>query len=305
MTSLPFQEPDPHPRASQRVVVPKGACDSHAHVIGPHARYPLVNGREGVTAPEALLVDYLAMLDALGLERGVLVQPGVYGTDNTSLTDAIATAPRRLRGIAVVENDITEKELLRLRERGVRGVRFNTRGGSAMSAGRGKLASIDTVKAFGAMLAACGMHVQMLIPVDKFADLDKSLADFPVDIVIDHMGYFEPSAGLNGDGFQALLRCLGSGRFWVKLSAPYRFSTQDVPYPEVSPFAQKMVQAAPDRVLWATDWPHSAVFRADGTEKRRMPNAGELLDRLADWAPDTATQQKILVDNPVRLYGFD
>ena len=302
--SVPFLGPDPHPRKPQRVAVPPGACDAHAHVVGPNSKYRLAGGREGVTPPEALLKDYMHMLSVLGITRAVLVQPGVYGTDNSALLDSIASAPDRLRGIAVVDPAVSDAELERLHNAGVRGVRFNTRGSSALSAGKRSPVSVETILRIGERLRALHLHVQLLIVIDDFSDVDRRLADYPTDIVIDHMAYFDPVRGLDSPGFRTLLRLVQTGRCWVKLSAPYRYSKQDVPYADIVPFARKLVEAAPDRMLWATDWPHSAVFKPDSADGRRMPNDGELLDILVDWVPDEAVRRRILVENPAKLYGF-
>lgn len=301
---VPFLGPDSHPRKARRVAVTPGSCDSHAHVVGPHSRYPRAGGRQGVVPPEALLEDYKHMLSALGIERAVLVQPSVYGTDNTALLDAIATAPDRMRGIAVVDSDVSDAELARLRKGGVKGVRFNTRGSGPLSAGKRGPVTMDTVLRSGERLRRLGWHAQFLMVIDSFPDVDRQLRDYPVDIVIDHMGYLDPARGLDSPGFQTLLRLLRTGRCWVKLSAPYRYSKQDAPYGDIAPFARKLLETAPDRVLWASDWPHSAVLRPGSGDTRRMPNDGELLDLLADWVPDEGLRRKILVDNPTRLYGF-
>jgi predicted TIM-barrel fold metal-dependent hydrolase len=177
------------------VVPPPASCDCHAHAIGPHDRYPLTGLRTGVTAPEASMHDYGRMLAVLGIQRCVLVQPGVYGTDNTRMLDAIAEAPERRRGVAVVEDSVTAAELDRLHRRGIRGIRFNTRGSTAHSAGRGRLATVETVRQAGAALARAGMHAQLLVVAADFPDIDRQLADLPVDVVIDHMGYPVPDLG--------------------------------------------------------------------------------------------------------------
>lgn len=304
--SMLYLGPDPVPRRATHFAVPAGSCDTHAHVVGPHDRYPLSGTRQGIVPPEALLSDYMGMLDALGIARGVLVQPSAYGTDNTSLLDALAAYPDRLRGIAILEaHEMDHDHLMRLSEAGVRGLRFNTRGSSPTSAGSSAPVPLDAVLDAGPRLADAGLHAQFLMLIDRFPDADKQLKDYPVDIVIDHMGYPSPEAGVNSAGMNSLLRLLDTGRCWIKLSAPYRFSGQDVPYDDVAAIAQRLVQAAPERMLWASDWPHSASFPPNQQPKRTMPNDGTLLDLLETWAPDAATRQKILVDNPARLYGLN
>lgn len=300
-----FHGPDPEPRRARRIAVPAGSCDSHAHVIGPHAAYAL-SGRPGARPPEAQLTDYLRMLDTLGLERGVLVQPSAYSTDNTLLLDAVAQAPGRLRGIGIVDYErTTPTELRALRDRGVRGMRFNTRGSGPASAGNSPPVALEAVKAMGPLLADAGLHAQFLMLIDSFPDADAQLKDFPVDVVVDHMGYPDPAGGANSKAMDMLVGWLETGRCWVKLSAPYRFSRQDIPYDDVAEIAARLVAAAPERLLWATDWPHSAAFPYDREPARTMPNDGDLLDIFADWCPDPDRQRRILVDNPAALYGFE
>jgi predicted TIM-barrel fold metal-dependent hydrolase len=139
--------------------------------------------------------------------------------------------------------------------------------------------------------------VQFLIDVENFPDLDRVLGDFPVEVVIDHMGRPDTRHGTGAPGFQALIRLLQGGRGWSKLSAPYRTSVQPFPHADITPFAHALVAAAPDRLVWGSDWPHVMLDTA-------MPNDGDLCDQLATWAPDAATRTKILVSNPARLYGF-
>jgi len=300
-----FERPAPHPHREKSFAVPPGACDSHAHVIGPHSRYAL-SGRKGVIPPESELADYIAMLDALRIDRGIMVQPSAYSTDNTITLDAVAAYPERLRAIAIPDMRVTGRsELSALRDKGVCGVRFNTRGSSPTSAGASPPIPLDDIQDAGPLLADAGLHAQFLVLLDRFPDFDVRIKDFPVDIVIDHMGYPEPEKGINGEGFKALLRLLETGRCWVKLSAPYRFTKSDLPYEDVIPLVHKLVEVAPERLLWATDWPHSAVFTPHRDPWRDMPNDGALVDLLGIWVPDETTRNRILVDNPARLYGFD
>ena len=139
--------------------------------------------------------------------------------------------------------------------------------------------------------------MQFLLDIEKFPDLDRVLADFPVAVMIDHMGRPDTCAGIDAPGFQALIRLLTSGRGWSKLSAPYRTSREASPYRDILPFAHALAAAAPDRLVWGTDWPHVMLEGA-------MPNTGLFADLLAEWVPDEATRDRILVDNPARLYGF-
>lgn len=280
--------PDPAPRAP-RFAVPPLACDTHAHVFGPAARYPYTPNRS-YTPPDATFAQYRALLSTLGVERGVLVQPSVYGTDNRLLADTLRNAGPNFRGIAVLDATASDAELEALNALGVRGLRCNLlfRGGVAFA----------DVEALARRVAPLGWHLQFLLDVSQFEHLEKRLSALPVDSVIDHMGHLPAAEGPKHPGFRALLSLLRQGRTWVKLSGSYRVTGQAAPpYGDVAPLARALIEAAPDRCVWATDWPHPQIPVA-------MPNDGDLMDQLADWAPDAETRRAILVDNPARLYGF-
>ncbi|CAD5106921.1 amidohydrolase family protein [Zestomonas carbonaria] len=282
------QAADPAVRAP-RFDVPALACDTHAHVFGPQHRYAYTANRT-YTPPDAPLADYLALHRRLGIERGVLVQPSVYGTDNQAMLDALAQLGEHYRGVAVIDPDIDDRELQRLHQAGIRGVRVNLlfKGGI----------SFADVERIAARIQPLGWHVQALLDVSEFDDLQRRLGSLPVDVVIDHMGHMDTAKGLGHPGFQALLQLLASGRCWVKLSAAYRFTRETAtPYRDVLPVAQALVRTAPERMLWGSDWPHPFVHIP-------MPNDGALLDMLADWVPDAGLREQILVHNPARLYGF-
>jgi predicted TIM-barrel fold metal-dependent hydrolase len=287
--------PDLRPRPPRRLALPPLACDCHAHICGPRARYPYY-ARRLYTPADALLPDYRRMQATLGVERAVLVQGSIYGTDNTVLLEALRAAGPGFRGVAVLPEDIGERELRALHEAGVRGVRVNI---------------VDTRDAKGVLPLArllplaqrirpLGWHVEFLLHVDEFPELDRLLAGFPVEVVFGHLGYMRTDRGLEAPGFRALLRLLRDGRAWVKLTAPYRISATGLPHAEVVPYAHALLAAAPERVVWGTDWPH---VKAEWTIP--MPNDGELADLLADWVPEAALRERVLVDNPARLYGFD
>lgn len=285
--------PDPNPRKPS-FALPRGACDCHAHVFGPIQRYPYYP-RRIYTPPDAPPAAYWQMLGALGVERAVLVQPSVYGTDNRAMLDAMAGETRRMRGVAVVEDSITDAELARMHELGVRGIRFNIVDVKPEEKGR---LPIATVRRMAERVKPLGWHVQFLMHVDEFPDLDRTFAGFPVDIVIDHFGYMSTAKGVEHPGFRALLRLMGAGRCWVKFTGAYRISREEMPYRDVVPYAHALVAAAPERIVWGTDWPHPKHEKA-------MPNDGEFCDRLLEWIPDESARRLALVQNPVRLYGFD
>ena len=283
--------PDPAPRRPQ-VRLPPLACDCHAHIAGPKSVYPY-SPRRIYTPPDALLPAYLGMLGTLGVERAVLIQPSVYGTDNRAMLDAMAKAGDRFRGVAVVDDAVTDAEFEKMHAAGVRGVRINV---VDVAEGKGVI-PMATLKRLAVRIKPLGWHVEFLMHADEFPDLDAQFADFPVDIVLGHLGYMRTDKGLGAPGFQALLRLMRTGRCWAKLTGPYRISVNAMPYSDVTPFAHALIDAAPERVIWGTDWPHVMV-------KSAMPNDGALCDLLLDWVPDETIRRKVLVDNPAKLYDF-
>lgn len=283
---------DPRTRKPQ-IKLPPGATDCHAHICGPASRYEYDDGRI-YTPPDCLLTDYRKMLDTIGVERAVLVQPSVYGTDNSAMVDAMKTAPSRLRGVAVVAGDVGETDLRRLHEAGVRGVRVNIVDVKDRKPGTLPLAQLE---ALAAKVKHFGWHMEFLMHVDEFPDLDRMLGDFPVPTVYGHLGYMKTDRGTRDPGFQALLRLMQAGRAWAKLTGPYRISSQPLPHPDTNDYAHALIAAAPSQVVWGSDWPHVMV-------KTPMPNDGDLADMLTAWVPDEALRKGVLVDNPARLYGF-
>ncbi len=272
--------------------MPGLACDTHAHVCGPEARYPYSPARI-YTPPDALPAQYRHLLNTLGVQRAVLVQPSVYGSDNRALLDALASDPVNQRAVAVVEPDIRNAELERLHSLGVRGIRCNI---VDVKEGKGRL-PMEMLTALAKKVRPFGWHLEFLMHVDEFPDLDRLLDGFPVDVVFGHLGYMKAALGLEAPGFKALLRLVKSGRAWVKLTGPYRISPGPLPYPDIAAFAHALVDAAPERIVWGTDWPHVML-------KGAMPNDGDLCDILLEWVPNEAARTKVLVENPARLYGF-
>jgi len=269
-------------------VVPPLACDSHAHIIAVDPDYPMVAGRS-YTPHAASPEQYLAMLDAQGMARGVLVQVSVHGTDNRYMVEALRAHPQRLRGVAVVAPEVSDRELQALHDAGVRGLRINVLFGGGIG--------FDAMETLARRIAPMGWHLQFLADARQFdADLLQRLRRLPCPGVIDHMGHVAAADGTQAPGFQALLHLVRDAGFWVKLSGAYRLSQDFERFRDVVPLAQALVAAAPDRVVWGSDWPH--------VDQQRMPNTGGLRNGLARWVPDRAVRDRILVANPSVLYGF-
>ncbi|MCZ6604002.1 MAG: amidohydrolase family protein [Alphaproteobacteria bacterium] len=283
--------PDPEPRPP-KFGVPPGACDCHAHLFGPPAKYPY-SPKRGYTPPDALLADFVRVQATLGLDRCVLTQPSVYATDNGALMDGLGLLGDRARGVAAVGADVTDAELERLHGGGVRGIRVNLvdRGGMPFD-------GIADVYRMGARIKDMGWHIELLIHVADEPDLKEIFAGFPVDTVVGHLGYIKAGIGVDHPGYRAFLDIVRDGHCWVKLSGAYRVTAREAPpYDDVTPYAQALAAARPDRIVWATDWPHPWYYKT-------MPNDGYLLDQLVDWGFDDALRARILVENPAELYGF-
>ncbi len=280
--------PDPQPRRPARFTLPPGAVDTHAHVIGAPPGHSFDPARS-YTPPAAPLDAYLHMLDAVGMSHGVLVQVSVHGTDNRLLVQALRACPARLRGIAVAPLGLPDRAYAALQEAGVVGLRLNVLFGGGIGLAR--------IEEYGALCRELGWHLQFLLDARALPELAPRLGRLPVPYVIDHMGHIPVSAGLHEPGFQALLSLMQGGACWVKLSGAYRMSQAGLPCQDTTPFARALLAAGPGRCVWGSDWPHVATYGP-------MPNVGDLLDLLADWAPDPAQRQAVLVDNPSLLYGF-
>ena len=293
MSEAPYcAAPDRAP-ATPRLAVPALACDSHLHVFGPAGRYPYQATR-AYTPPDSPPEEMRKLHAALGIGRAVLVQASVHGTDNRAILDAVATDPARLRAVAAVTEEVTEAELRRLHEGGVRGFRVNL-----VDKGGMPFRSLAALEAMAARVQPMGWHAELLVHVEDSEEFRQIARRLPIPVCVGHLGYTKAASALTHPGYRDFLALLKDGRCWAKLTGPYRISAADrAPYADVAPLAQAVVEAAPTRVVWGTDWPHVML-------KGVMPNDAALLDLLADWVPDAATRQRILVDNPAALYGFD
>jgi predicted TIM-barrel fold metal-dependent hydrolase len=231
--------------------------------------------------------DYRRVATALRLAHAVIVQPSFYGTDNRCTRDAVLASNGQWRGVAVVEPAVSENQLAELDAAGFRGVRINLlfKGGLAM----------DALEKIAARIQPLGWHVQLLVDGRDLPELAPRLRRLPAPFVVDHMGHMPASLGVQHPGFQMLLELAREGG-WVKLSGAYRISAQPYPYKDVTPIAQALVEAAPSRMVWGSDWPHPAISVP-------MPRDGDLLDLLPVWIPDAETRRRVLVENPRVLYG--
>jgi len=269
--------------------MPPRACDCHAHVIGPPGRFPYVAERS-YTPPTATLEAYQSLHRVLGIERAVIVQPSVHGTDNQVTLDAIAGYGPNARGVAVVDAAVDESELARLNDGGIRGLRLNVLFGGGVG--------LHALEPLAERIADMSWHIQLLLDARNLVELAPRLRRLPVPAVVDHMGYMNVANGISHPGFQTLIDLVRDGVCWVKLSGNYRISAQRPLFPDVIPFARALIEAGPERMVWGTDWPHPAL-------NDFMPNDGDLLDALDEYAPDPDLKRAILVDNPAQLYGFE
>jgi 2-pyrone-4,6-dicarboxylate lactonase len=270
--------------------VPAGACDSHVHVFGPESRYPSVDTPH-YTLPDGNLRQLQHMAQVLNLQRLVIVQPSYYGTDNSCMLDALDAAGARARGVAMVNERISNAELEAMHVRGVRALRLDLFLRSSLPTSE----LIAYVERSVRRTKAFGWHVQFYTPGWVIRDLLPFLAELEADFVVDHMGYMLESDGLTRIDFDRLLKVVALGRGWIKLSAPYRLA-RDGNFARLQPLVTAVTAAAPTRVIWGSDWPHIPEGGRD---------TGELLNLLATWVPDTEALARVLVNNPARLFGFD
>jgi predicted TIM-barrel fold metal-dependent hydrolase len=274
-----------------RTPPPPGAVDCHAHVFGPFEAFPLASERH-YTPAELPGERYLRTLDEIGFERGVLVQASAHGADCRAMLDALDRAPSRLRGIALATPDVSDAVLADMNRRGVRGLRFSQ---AIEAPGKGAI-PLEAALVMGPRIAALGWHMQIQADCDRFARFAPDLLGIGIPIVLDHMGLVEPGRSLTDPNWRLVLDWVARGAVWVKLT-PYRMSAAYPDYQDMAPFHHALVRANPARMLWGSDWPHVHM-------RANMPELGCLLDVLARWTSDEALIQRILVDNPVALYGF-
>jgi predicted TIM-barrel fold metal-dependent hydrolase len=287
--------------AKESFDMPEGACDCHVHIVGPMQRYPM-SAQRGYTPPAASVADLKALRQRLGIARNVLIQPSFYGTDNRCMLDALAELGDTARGVAVVASDIADAELVELDKRGVRGIRINLESGE----NRDPHAATAALDAIAGRIRHLGWHVQIYAALPVIAAVADRIATLPVDVVIDHFGLAQARDGIAQPGFAALLDLAKAGKAYVKLSAPYRIS-QHPAYSDAAPIAGALMASAPDRMLWASDWPHTdrtpgkAAF---DIHPFRTIDDQAVLGLFREWCGDEVLERKILVETPARLYRF-
>ncbi|WP_137843347.1 amidohydrolase family protein [Microbacterium sp. 2FI] len=265
--------------------MPTGACDTHFHVFEPG--YPPV-GNPQYTFPDGTLDQYVAVAGTLGIDRMVLVQPTYYGENNALTLDTLARLGDRARGVARVPDDVSHDVLDDYDRQGIRAIRLDL-----FARREWPLADlVDYVKRMGSLARPHEWHLQFYAPGAVVHALLPLLGDLPVPYVVDHMGYMKQSDGLGDDGIDGILSALDAGNCWIKLSGAYRVAG-DAPMATMIPLGRTLVSSFPDRLIWGSDWPHLPDGQRD---------TGEVLNLLADWAPDSRVVQRILVDSPDVLF---
>ena len=282
--------PPPHPNPSRPALqLPIGACDAHCHVFGPQAKFPFSPTR--AYTPEDAPVERLeALHELLGITRAVYVQASCHGFDNSAMLDAIARKPTTRRGVCIVPADTDRAQLVALDQRGVRGARLNFMTRLAAPPDR------DAATMLARRMADVGWHLVVHFDIEMLPDLSDWLMSLPLPVIIDHMGRMSAS-DIGGAEMKLMLRMLENENIWCKISGAERSSETGAPWHDVVPIANSVLQIAPERVLWGTDWPHPVL-------DRDMPDDGKLVDLIAELIPDEELRLRVLIENPNRLYGF-
>lgn len=290
------------PRTPVNFTVPDGTCDSHTCIVADPAQFPFAASR-GYTPESASLDEMRAMHRALNIKRVVIVQPSFYGTDNSCTLDVIKRLGSNTRGVALIDDNISNEELDRLHRGGICGIIFDA--GAARSQH-----PEDVRQRFKTAVNRCqgrGWHIEFHGKLPDIEALQNELIASPVPVIFDHFGGAQPSLGLDQSGFNALLKLVQSGKTYVDVSAPYRVSKQAPDYPDVVPIAKAIIAANPERVTWGTGWPHPTNIpgraMTEPTPLLQIDDAHNL-NLLATWTSGPAELKLALVENPARLYGF-
>ena len=283
--------PDPNP-ITPAWTLPPGACDAHCHVFGPANQFPYAADRS-YTPPDAPVENLRRLHARLGVERAVIVHASCHGTDMAVTLDAIASSSGSYRGVACVEDSITDRELERLHEGGIRGIRFN------FVKHLGAVPDLAVFHRLVARIKPLGWHVVLHVDAEDILAQQDLLSRIDVPFIIDHMGRVRAADGLEQRPFQRLLQLFRTNPLaWIKVCGSERVSVGRRPFLDAVPFARALIAVDSARILWGTDWPHPNI-------SQDMPNDGELVDLFAEICPDAAERQHILVDNPSRMYWAD
>jgi D-galactarolactone isomerase len=269
-----------------KLAAPANACDCHMHIYD--ARFPVAPNAT-LRPPDALVTDYKLLQKRIGTTRNVIVTPSTYGTDNRVTLEAMQQIGPNARGVAVVDTSVKDDELKRMHDLGIRGIRFNLVQAGATTA--------EMIEPLSKRVNDLGWHIQIHMKGEQIAGIEDLLLRVPSPIVFDHLGRLAQPNALDNPGFKTISKLIDKGRTWVKLSGAYQDSKVGAPsYSDTVPVARAYIKAAPQRMVWASDWPHP-------TEKDK-PDDAVLFDLLAEWAPEAAVRTGILVQNPETLYGF-
>ena len=280
----------PNPKKPD-IQLPPGACDSHCHVFGPGDLFPYAPTSSYIPV-DASAETLRARHDHLGIEKAVLVQASCHGTDNSAMLDALDKFPDQYRGVAIVAPDISNAALETMHEAGVRGVRFNF-----VKRLRARQSETDRQRIIE-KISRLGWHVVVYFEPEDLPDIAAFLRDAPLPIIIDHMGRVPVEKGVQSAEFARLAALIEDEKYWIKVSCPERLSRQGPPYADVDDVARRLLELAPHRTLWGTDFPHPNM-------KSHMPDDGLLVDRLAAICPTNEALRQLLIDNPNRLYWSD
>ncbi len=285
--------PDPNPK-TPKLKAPAGSWDTHFHVWGPPHLFPYSDKRR-YTPPAAPVEHYLKIAAAIGLERGVIVQPSAHGMDTAITLNAVKVSEGRLRGMIRADPKLAPEDIKRLHAGGVRGLRI------ALRRAHGNALQEDLFYQMANLIAPAHWPLDLQIDDDAIEPMSEMIKTVKTPVIIDTFGHIDfRKGGLEQPAFRAMLALLDTGNVWVKIHGANRFLDWGVRYEDIVSMARAYIARAPDRVIWGTDWPHSEIF-----EPGRMPNDGDLIDMLLDYAPDEAIRKRILVDTPAKLFDFD
>ena len=284
--------PDRNPR-KPNITLPKGSIDTHVHVFD--TQYTLSPDR-GYTPPNSPLSELKKLHDILGVDRVVFTQPSIYGVDNSAILDGMnalnAETPNRARGVCAMTMDFTDEQLADLDAQGIRGVRLNidNKGGMPLE--------LDAIPELEARIKPFNWHIEWLFPGKDIVSLMPVFEKMTTRMSIGHFAYQPATAGVEAEGFQALLKLMRDGNTWIKISGANRVSATDLPpYDDCQPMARALIEANADHVMWGTDWPHPNKYEVN-------PNDADPVEAFGQWVPDEAMRQRIMVDNPAKFFGF-